>query len=270
MPEPGPSVCVIPRHPALPWIPHSLDRSHDTDMLGFFFFDPWYFVIVGPFILLAMYAQSKVMGTFRKYNQHPIRSGVSGRDAAEMILRAAGLHDVRIGRVAGMLSDHYDPRTRAVMLSDEILEGRTQAAVAVAAHECGHALQHQQEYQPMQWRAAMVPVVNIGSQLAGPLILVGLLMMVFMQSQFGQWIALAGVVGFGLAVIFHLVTLPVEFDASARAIRILEQSGIVATEEMPGVRKTLFAAGFTYVASALVALVQMLYFLIMILGARQE
>jgi Zn-dependent membrane protease YugP len=123
-------------------------------MLAFIMFDPWYFLIVGPFFLLAMYAQSKVMGTFRENNQQPIRSGTSGREAAEMILRAAGLQDVRIGRVPGMLSDHYNPETREVMLSDEILEGRTPAAVAVAAHECGHALQHQQGYRPMEWRSA--------------------------------------------------------------------------------------------------------------------
>ena len=240
-------------------------------MLSFFLpFDPWYFLFVGPFMLLAWWASAKVKGTFERYNQQPIRSGVSGQEAAAMILRAAGLQDVEIGRVEGMLSDHYNPETRSVMLSDEILHGRTPAAVAVAAHECGHALQHQQAYRPMEWRSSLVPVVQLGSSLAMPMIMVGILLLILLKASFGLWIAMAGVVAFGLAVVFHLVTLPVEFDASARAIRILESSGIVAEDEMPGVRKTLYAAGFTYVASALVALSQLAYFVMVILRAQSN
>ncbi|PIE22740.1 MAG: hypothetical protein CSA62_11125 [Planctomycetota bacterium] len=235
-----------------------------------YFFDPMYFLFVGPFMLLAWWASSKVKGTFRRYNQQQIRSGISGQEAAATILRAAGLHDVQIGRVEGMLSDHYNPQTRSVMLSDEILHGRTPAAVAVAAHECGHALQHQQGYRPMEWRSTLVPVVQIGSSLATPLIMGGLILLVLTKASFGLYIAMFGVIAFALAVLFHFVTLPVEFDASARAIRILEQSGIVAEDEMPGVRKTLYAAGFTYVASALVALAQLAYFLMLILRAQSE
>ena len=214
----------------------------------------FYLIIMAPFLLLSVWAASRVKGTFAKYNQVPIRSGYSGAEAAQAILSGAGIHDVRIESVPGMLSDHYDPRAKAVRLSEEVLNGRTAATVAVAAHEVGHAIQHAQAYAPMQWRAQMVPVVQFGDTLAFPMILGGLFLHM-------PGLALVGVILFSLAVLFHFVTLPVEFDASNRAIRILEGSGIVATDEMPGVRKTLYAAGFTYVAAALVAVAQLFYWL---------
>jgi hypothetical protein len=213
-----------------------------------------YLLIMAPFLVLSIWAASRVKGTFAKYNQVPIRSGYSGAEAAQAILRGAGIHDVGIESVPGMLSDHYDPRQKVVRLSNDILHGRTAAAVAVAAHEVGHAIQHAQGYAPMQWRGAMVPAVQLGDTLAFPMIIGGLFFHL-------PGLALLGVIAFSLAVLFHLVTLPVEFDASNRAIRILEGSGIVAADEMPGVRKTLFAAGFTYVAAALVAVAQLLYWL---------
>jgi len=219
-----------------------------------FYFDPYLLLIMAPFVVLSIWASSRVKGTFAKYNQHPIRSGYSGADAAQAILRAAGIHDVGLEPVAGMLSDHYDPTTRTVRLSPEVLNGRTPAAVAVAAHEVGHAIQHAQAYAPMTARAAIVPVVNISSQLSIPLIFLGMFLGI-------AGLAWVGIIAFAAVVLFHLVTLPVEFDASNRAIKILEGSGIATADEMVGVRKTLYAAGFTYVASALVAVVQLIYFL---------
>ena len=208
-------------------------------MLGFLYFDPGFLLLMVPLVLLSLWAGSRVKGTFARYNQSPIRSGYSGAQAAQAILGAANIRDVSIEEVPGMLSDHYDPRQKVVRLSSEVLHGRTPAAVAVAAHEVGHALQHAQGYAPMQWRGQLVPVVGVTSQLAIPLVFLGL----FMQSMGLAWL---GVIAFSAVVLFHLVTLPVEFDASARAIRILEGSGIVAADEMTGVRKTLYAAGFTY------------------------
>ncbi len=215
----------------------------------------YFLLIMLPLLVLSIWAASRVKGTFRKYNQTPIRSGYSGAEAAQAILQAAGIHDVSIKAVPGMLSDHYNPLKKQVALSEEVLNGRTPAAVAVAAHEVGHAIQHAQAYAPMQWRSAIVPVVQVADSLAFPMILGG--MFLGMTS-----LAIVGVVAFSMAVLFHLVTLPVEFDASNRAIRILESSGIVATDEMVGVRKTLYAAGFTYLAAALVAVVQLVYWLL--------
>ena len=219
-----------------------------------------YILILLPFAALAMWASARVKGTFAKYSKVPLRSGYSGAEAAAAILRGAGIHDVQIEGVPGMLSDHYDPRAKVVRLSNDILHGRSAAAVAVAAHEVGHAIQDAQGYQPMQWRAALVPAASFGSGLAPWLIIFGL---------FTGFLGLAwvGIIGFAAAVLFHLVTLPVEYDASFRAMRVLEGSGIVAVDEMPGVKKTLYAAGFTYVAATLVALAHLLYFVIRLAGA---
>ncbi len=239
-------------------------------MTAFFYFDPRYFLLVGPFILLAMWASWKVKGTFEKYNRGRLRSGLSGLDAAKLILEASGIPEVTIESVPGILSDHYDPRTRTVRLSREILEGRTPAAVAVAAHECGHALQHAENYRPMEARSAIVPAVNLGSNLAMPMIFLGFLLGGLRGGGPGTLFLWLGILGFAMAVVFHLVTLPVEFDASRRAIRILESSGLVASDEMPGVRKTLFAAGFTYVASALIAIATLLYYLQFVIGGNDD
>ena len=222
-----------------------------------------YILILLPFAILAMWASARVKGTFAKYSKVPLRSGYSGAEAAAAILGGAGIHDVQIEGVRGMLSDHYDPRAKVVRLSEEILHGRSAAAVAVAAHEVGHAIQDAQGYQPMQWRAALVPAASFGSGLAPWLIILGL----FTGALGLAWL---GIIGFGAAVLFHLVTLPVEYDASFRAMKILEGSGIVAADEMPGVRKTLYAAGFTYVASTLVAVVQLLYWVMALAGASSD
>jgi hypothetical protein len=218
------------------------------------FGDFWLLVLTMPFLLLSAWAALRVKGTFARYNQGRVRSGLSGAQAAQAILHSAGIHDVSIEAVPGMLSDHYDPRSKVVRLSTEVLNGRTPAAVAVAAHEVGHALQHAQGYAPMQVRASLVPVAQFGETLALPMILIGLAI-----GALG--LAWVGVAVFALGVLFHVVTLPVEFDASRRALIVLEQSGILTADEMVGARKTLNAAGFTYLAAALIALVQLLYFL---------
>ncbi|MDA0373055.1 MAG: zinc metallopeptidase [Planctomycetota bacterium] len=235
-------------------------------MTAFFFtFDPLYFLYVGPFLLLALYAQWHVKGTFARYSQVGLRSRISGAEAAQLILRGAGIHGVRVEAVAGMLSDHYDPTSRTVRLSEDVLNARSAAAVAVAAHEVGHAIQHAQAYQPLQLRSALVGPVQLVNSLALPMFLIGM----FLSA---QALMVFGLVLFGATLLFHLVTLPVEFDASARAIRILEGSGLVAADEMDGVRKTLYAAGFTYLAATLVAASQLVYWLVRsgLLGGRSD
>lgn len=235
-------------------------------MTAFFFtFDPLYFLYVGPFLLLALYAQWQVKGTFARYSEVGLRSRISGAEAAQLILRSAGIHDVRVEGVPGMLSDHYDPTSRTVRLSTEVLNARSAAAVAVAAHEVGHAIQHAQAYQPLQLRSALVGPVQLVNSLALPMFLFGMLLS-------AQALMVFGLVLFGATLLFHLVTLPVEFDASARAIRILEGSGLVAADEMEGVRKTLYAAGFTYLAATLVAASQFVYWLVRsgLLGGRSD
>jgi hypothetical protein len=228
-------------------------------------FDPLYLIMIAPLFLLTLWAGARVKSTFAKYHRVPLRSGVSGGEAAQMILRAAGIHGVEIGAVPGALSDHYDPRTRRISMSVEVLNGRSAAAVAVAAHEVGHAIQHAQGYAPMSIRHSLVPVANLGSSLAIPMIIGGFLFHL-------PGLAYLGVFAFAFAVLFHLVTLPVEFDASRRALRFVEGSGIAAADEMVGVRKTLYAAGFTYVASALVALLELVYWLMRtgILGGSRD
>lgn len=225
-------------------------------MLSFFFgLDYLYFLIVGPFVLLALWAQWQVKGTFARYSDMALRSNISGAEAAQLILRGAGIADVRIEAVPGMLSDHYDPMAKAVRLSENVLRARSAAAVAVAAHECGHAIQHAQAYQPMQWRAWLVGPVNLVNSLALPMFLFGAFLSI-------QGLMIFGLLLFGLTFVFHLVTLPVEFDASARAIRVLAGSGLVTEDEMVGVRKTLYAAGFTYLAATLMSAAQLVYWLL--------
>lgn len=214
-----------------------------------------YLLFVGPFLLLALWAQWKVKGTFAKYSEMPLRSGISGAEAAQLILRGAGISDVRIEAVPGMLSDHYDPMAKAVRLSEDVLNARSAAAVAVAAHECGHAIQHAQAYQPMQWRSALVKPLNFMNSLAMPMFLGALFFHL-------PGLAIFAVALFGLTTLFHLVTLPVEFDASHRAIKILDASGLATADEMTGVRKVLFAAGFTYLAATLVSAAELVYWLI--------
>lgn len=228
------------------------------------FFDPLYFLIVGPTMLLSIIAQFWVKGAFKKYSNVPVRGGMSGAQVAEHIVAQAGL-GVRVERVQGFLSDHYDPTKRVLRLSPDVYDGRSISSVGVAAHEAGHALQHAKNYLPLQWRSALVPITKIGSMLAWPLLMIG-----FMLQAAG--LIKLGIIFFSAAVLFQLVTLPVEFDASRRAVAVVASHGIVTGDELTGVKKVLTAAAMTYVAAAAASIAQLLYFLIRagVLGRRDD
>lgn len=229
-----------------------------------FFWDPTYFlVVIGA--VICMIASAKVRTTYNKYARYASASGMTGAQAAEQILRAAGIYDVQIRHVSGSLTDHYDPRNQTLNLSDSVYASRSVAAIGVAAHECGHAIQHQVNYIPLNLRSAIVPVANIGSTLAWPLILIGLL---FSGSSSNLFIQL-GIAAFSFAVLFQLVTLPVEFNASRRALVMLEDMHILNETELPKTRKVLRAAALTYVASAAAAILQLLR-LVILFGGRND
>ena len=208
-------------------------------------------IIVLPALLIVMWAQFKVKSTFAHYLKIPGRKGFSGADVARSILNHEGLHNVRVERIAGQLTDHYDPREQVVRLSPEVHDGRSIAAVGVAAHETGHAIQHAKQYAPLGIRNAIFPVANIGSRWGLPLALFGFFF--FRNPE----IILIGILFYAGAVIFQLVTLPVEFNASSRAMAILESGGYLERDELSPTRKVLNAAALTYVAAALVALAQL-------------
>lgn len=229
-----------------------------------FWLDPYYLLFMLPAFLLTLAAQWYVSTSFRKWSQVPIRARLSGAEAAERLIRYAGLMGVRVEAVGGTLSDHYDPRTKVLRLSRPVYQGRSVAAVAVAAHELGHALQDQEGYAALKLRSMMVPAVNIGSYLGWILIFLGLVLHFF-------HLAVLGLVIFSLGAAFALVTLPVEFDASARAKRLLRETGIVQTEEeVQGVHRVLNAAALTYVAALFTALMQVLYYALLIFGGRRR
>lgn len=229
-----------------------------------FYFDSTYIlVLIGAAI--CMMASAKVNATFSRYAQVHSHSGMTGAQAATRILQMNGLHDVRVQHVAGKLTDHYDPRTKIVNLSDATYGDSSVAAIGVAAHECGHAIQHARGYAPLQIRGALVPVANIGSMAAWPLVLIGL----FLNSNSSLFFINLGIWCFALSVLFQIVTLPVEFNASGRAIRILGDSGMLYPEEVDGTKKVLSAAALTYVASAAASILQLLR-LIMIGGRRND
>ena len=206
-----------------------------------------YFWILIPGMLLMFWAQSQVKGTYRRYSQVPSRMGMTGSEVAKSILQKMGVHDVTVERVAGELTDHYDPSAKAVRLSEGIYNSTSLAAAAVAAHECGHVLQDVQDYKFMNLRASLVPVANIGSQI-GPM----LVMASFFFAAFSG-LANIGLVLFAGAIAFHIVTLPVEFDASSRALKMIDEFGILQGEENKGAKAVLQAAAWTYVATALYA-----------------
>lgn len=225
------------------------------------FWDPTYFlVIIGAVICLL--ASARVKSTFAKYSRVRSMSGLTGAQAAERVLHAAGIYDVVIQHISGNLTDHYDPRNKTLSLSDSVYNSASVAAVAVAAHEVGHAIQHNKNYAPLNFRSAIVPVANIGSTLAWPLILIGLL---FSRGS-GSVLITAGIICFSLAVLFQLVTLPVEFNASGRALRMLVDTGILGSEEIGSGKKVLSAAALTYVASAAAAILQLLRLMILFGG----
>ncbi len=228
------------------------------------FWDPTYFlVIIGA--LICMIASARVKATFNKYSRYRSRTNMTGKEAAQRVLRSAGIMDVTVRHVSGSLTDHYDPRNKTLNLSDSVYDSTSVAAIGVAAHECGHAIQHQKDYAPLSIRSAIVPVANIGSTLAWPLIIIGLLF----SSATGSFLIKLGIICFSLAVLFQLVTLPVEFDASRRAVNILGSTGILSEEELPMTKKVLGAAALTYVAGAAAAILQLLR-LILLFGGRND
>lgn len=217
------------------------------------YFDPtYYLVIIG--VIICMIASAKMNSTFNKYSRVRSHTGMTGREAAEQILHRAGIYDVRVERISGNLTDHYDPRTKVLRLSDTTYGQTSVAAIGVAAHECGHAIQHQVGYAPLNIRGALVPVANFGSSIAWPLILLG----IFFRSDSSVLFLNLGILAFSLAVLFQIVTLPVEFNASRRAIRILGESGMLYPDEVGATKKVLTAAALTYVAGAALAILQLL------------
>lgn len=228
-----------------------------------YYFDPTYLlVIIGALVSLA--ASARVKSTFSKYSGMRSRSNMTGAQAAQRVLNSAGIYDVRIQHVAGNLTDHYDPRNKTLNLSDSVYGSASVAAVGVAAHECGHAIQHQQGYSPLNIRSMLVPAANFGSAAAWPLIIIG---MIFGGA--GSVFCQIGIVFFCAAVLFQLVTLPVEFNASSRAVRILGDTGILSEQELPYTKKVLKAAALTYVAGAAAAILQLLR-LLLLFGGRDR
>ena len=227
-----------------------------------YYFDPTYMlVLIGA--VLCLYAQMRVNSTYSKYAKVRSRTGMTGAQAAQKILGMSGIFDVRIEHVGGRLTDHYDPAHKVLRLSDAVYGSTSIAAIGVAAHECGHAVQHQREYGPLKIRSALVPAANIGSRAGIPLIILGAVLgMNQMLSQIGIWV-------FALAVLFQVVTLPVEFNASGRALAMLGDYGMMERDEVSGCRKVLHAAALTYVAAAASAILQLLR-LVLLFGRRDN
>ena len=228
-------------------------------------FDWTYIVLVLPCVILSLWASSHVNSTFKKYSSEFSLRRITGAQAAQRVLSANGVGGVRIERVSGNLTDHYDPRTNVIRLSDSVYDSTSVAAIGVACHEAGHAVQYAQNYMPIKLRAAIVPVTNIGSKLAMPMILLGLVLSFL--GNFSYTLVYIGIACFSLSVIFQLVTLPVEFNASRRALQAIEQGQILTDEELKGARKTLSAAAMTYVAATAAAIAQLLRLLILFGGS---
>lgn len=229
---------------------------------GYNSIDPTYIlVLLGA--VLCMLASARVNSTYSKYSKYMSRSGLSADQVAQRILHYNGIYDVKIGRVRGNLTDHYDPRNKVLNLSDTVYGSSSVAAIGVAAHECGHAIQDNVGYHPLRMRAALVPVANFGAKLSWPIIIIGIL---FSNS---QTLINFGIILFALVVLFQLVTLPVEFDASKRAIKVLNESGMLYNEEIKHTKKVLGAAALTYVASAASVILQLLR-LVILFGGRND
>jgi len=230
-------------------------------------FDWTYIVLVLPFLLLSLWASAHVNSTFNRYaKQHSTRR-ITGAQAAQRVLQVNGVYGVRIERVAGKLTDHYDPKSNVIRLSDAVYDSTSTAAIGVACHEAGHAVQYDQEYFPIKIRSVIIPVTNFGSKLAMPLILLGILVSAF--ANFSTFLIYLGIACFGLSLLFQLITLPVEFNASRRALSAIEQGNLLTEEEQRGARKTLTAAAMTYVAATAVALTQLLR-LVLLFGGRRR
>lgn len=227
-----------------------------------------YLIYMLPALIFSLWASARVKSTFSKYSKERIRCGMTGREAAENVLRANGVYGVRIERISGNLTDHYDPRTNVIRLSDNVYDAPTAAAVGVAAHEAGHAVQHAENYAPIKLRNAIIPITNIGSKLAIPLVLIGLVLSYYSEQLLA--VAYAGIIGFSLCVLFQILTLSSEFDASRRAGKALEECGRMSNDEVKGSKKVLSAAAMTYVAALATAIMQLLRLLSIVSSRRRR
>lgn len=235
------------------------------------FYDPTYIlVIIGAILCIA--ASSRVNSTYRKYSNVRSRSGMTGAEAAKRILQLSGIHDVQVQHIAGSLTDHYDPTHKVLRLSDSVYGSQSVAAIGVAAHECGHALQHKEGYAPLKIRSMLVPAANIGSKLGLPLVILGIILGIGFRLPGGGYFSLAqiGVWVFTFAVLFQIVTLPVEFNASGRALKMLGNYGMLGSDEVNSCRKVLSAAALTYVAAAASSLLQLLRLLYLSNSRRRD
>ncbi len=223
-----------------------------------YWFDPTMLIII-PAAILSFYAQSKVSSTFNKYSRLASARGYTGADVARQLLNMAGIHDVSVEHIRGSLTDHYDPSHKVLRLSDSVYDSRSVAALGVAAHETGHAIQHNVGYVPLAFRSAIFPIVNISSKISTPLIMLGLIFGFLGGSNF---LLMAGIILFASVVFFQFITLPVEFNASRRALQLLDEHSFLTPEEMKPARKVLSAAALTYVAAAAVALSNLLRLLL--------
>ncbi len=230
----------------------------------FYYYYDWTYLLVLIGVVICMAASSRVRSVFSRYSRVRSHSGMTGKEAAEQILRRNGIYDVQVIHIPGNLTDHYNPGKKTLGLSDSVYNSSSVAAIGVAAHECGHAVQHAVGYAPLSIRGALVPVANFGSALSWPLILIGLLM----NSQMSALLINLGILLFSAAVLFQIVTLPVEFNASGRAVKVLESSGMLYPDEVGDVKKVLRAAALTYVASAASMILQFLR--LIIIGGRRR
>lgn len=236
-----------------------------------YYFDPTYLlVLIGA--VLCIGASQMVNSTYRKYSKVRARSGMTGAEAAQRILQMSGIRDVQIQHVSGDLTDHYDPVKKVLRLSDTVYDSRSVAAIGVAAHECGHALQHKEGYFPLKFRSALVPAANIGSRLGLPLVILGLVLGIGFDLPGGGYFSLAqiGIWVFALAVLFQVVTLPVEFNASGRALKMLGSYGVMTNDEVDDCKRVLGAAALTYVAAAASSILQLLRLVILAGNRRRD
>ncbi len=231
------------------------------------YFDWTYLVLVMPCIILSLWASANVNSTFRRYSQETSRRHITGADAAQRVLRANGVFNVSVERVKGNLTDHYDPKANVIRLSDSVHDSTSVAAIGVACHEAGHAVQYAANYAPIKLRTAIIPITNFGSKLAMPLILLGILLSAI--AEYNYTLVYLGIGCFALSLVFQLVTLPVEFNASRRAMDAISDGDILTEDEKRGARKTLTAAALTYVAATAVSLAQLLR-LILLFGGRRR
>lgn len=241
-------------------------------MLFGLFFGDWTILVLIPAMIFSIWAQVNVSSTFDKYSKVKNMRGLTGAEAARRILNANGLHHVRVEHIPGNLNDHFDPREDVIRLSDAVYNATSAAAIGVAAHEAGHACQHATGYAPIKLRAAIIPITNFGSKLSMPLFMIGLLLGSFgyIDGMVSDMLMMSGILLFSLVALFQLVTLPTEFNASARAMKVLESQGILYDEELHAAGRVLRAAALTYVAALATSLASLLRLLLIFGGARRR